>query len=223
MRFGEVCRRCAVFCQHEESKIAAAFIHMSRLMKKVKKERGGNSFVGKEGSLSCDVCGRIFLYEAEAGGGWQGRMARQSLLQPQVRLRSITCHTTECMSSTHTGFSRYMLPHTGFFEATSVCCCCRPVGVDGRLVVFASAVTLNLRVSFTRKPKSRALHFGSDALRMCLPCLLVLQHSQNAKRCLPALIPVWFEDPHMEIIQVMTGFGVAGSPSLPQNTFFLQT
>ena len=26
-----------------------------------------------------------------------------------------------------------------------------------------------------------------------------------------------------EIIQVMTGFGVAGSPSLPQNTFFLQT
>ena len=39
---------------------------MSRLMKKVKKERGGNSFVGKEGSLSCDV--RKDFYETEAGG-----------------------------------------------------------------------------------------------------------------------------------------------------------
>ena len=35
-------------------------------MKKVKKERGGNSFVGKEGSLSCDV--RKDFYETEAGG-----------------------------------------------------------------------------------------------------------------------------------------------------------
>ena len=56
----------AVFRQYEESKIAATFIHMSRLMKKVKKERGGNSFVGKEGSLSCDV--RKDFYETEAGG-----------------------------------------------------------------------------------------------------------------------------------------------------------
>ena len=39
---------------------------MSRLMRKVKKERGGNSFVGKEGSLLCDV--RKDFYETEAGG-----------------------------------------------------------------------------------------------------------------------------------------------------------
>ena len=63
----------AVFCQHEESKIAATFIHMSRLIKKVKKERGGNSFVGKEGSLSCDVRGgRISMKPRGRGDGKEG-------------------------------------------------------------------------------------------------------------------------------------------------------
>jgi len=81
----------AVFRQYEESKIAATFIHMSRLMKKVIKERGGNSFVGKEGSLSCDV--RKDFYETEAGEGWQGRTTRLS-----IQTRS-TCRNflLECM------------------------------------------------------------------------------------------------------------------------------
>ena len=56
----------AVFGQYEESKIAATFIHMYRLMKKVKKERGDSCFVGQEGSLSCGV--RKDFHETEAGG-----------------------------------------------------------------------------------------------------------------------------------------------------------
>jgi hypothetical protein len=49
-----------------ESKIASSFVLMQRLMRKVIKEKGGNSFVGSDGEISC--CVRGDFVDTETGG-----------------------------------------------------------------------------------------------------------------------------------------------------------
>ena len=68
----------AVWLGLPESKIAATFVLMHRIMKKVVKERGGNSFVGSEGILSCEV--RKDFYETKSGG--VARKDGQSITPP---------------------------------------------------------------------------------------------------------------------------------------------